>query len=124
MPLVGRARKPLRGTNDAKQVCAERSDTMRRKNNRAKWPNFATECNEARTHGAARCTHADMNWSTAAGSKRLDYVSRVPFLCASVKRHVRLHDRLVYNVTLAPQHALARDFLTREHMDSQHASTR
>ena len=24
------------------------------------------ECNEAITHGAARCTHAGMNWSTSA----------------------------------------------------------
>ena len=24
------------------------------------------DCNEALTHGAARCTHAGMNWSTSA----------------------------------------------------------
>ena len=27
---------------------------------------FPSECNEALTHGAARCTHAGMNWSTSA----------------------------------------------------------
>ena len=29
-------------------------------------PPIQSACNEALTHGAARCTHAGMNWSTSA----------------------------------------------------------
>ena len=36
------------------------------KDNGANWPTLATKCNEAPMHGATRCPHAGMNWSTAA----------------------------------------------------------